>query len=153
MKARERLLPGFACRKKGRPSQREGRVCAGNPGGVSCAISIPRFSAKLKNVKLFLLAQQGQQKERTAAHSLPQLPSYSNICNIPQLMRKRKPFCKFLFPIPPFGLRGRSFGDATEGPLKKRGNPAKFLLTRDGFSIIMYGHAAERDSLCAPRPR
>ena len=37
-------------------------------------------------------------------------------------------------------------------PLKKRGNTAKFLLTRGGFFVIMYGHAAERTS-SPPRDR
>ncbi len=61
-------------------------------------------------------------------------------------MRKRKPFRKFL----PSRAAGRAFrqSDVAEGKktLKKSGFPAKFLLTREMFSIMMYGHAAEGHS-------
>ena len=45
-----------------------------------------------------------------------------------------------------------SLGGRIGAAMKKSGNTAKFLLTRSGFSIIMYGHAAERTA-SAPRDR
>ena len=67
-------------------------------------------------------------------------------------MRKRKPFCKILeFPDLEGPVR-QSDGAEDEKSLKKSGIPAKFLLTQGGFSIMMYGHAAERETF-APSNR
>ena len=54
--------PGFcrgrsACRKTGKLHRREGRVCAGNPGRVSCTIAIKSFQNVFKVLKTCAVCQ------------------------------------------------------------------------------------------------
>ena len=54
--------PGFcrgrsACRKTGKLHRREGRVCAGNPGRVSCTIAIKSFQNVFKVLKTCSVCQ------------------------------------------------------------------------------------------------